>query len=95
MAVLLAAAVSFGWERVNTSTIYFIDDSTIITENLEPAKKISINGQQNFAAGEEAKWKAAPATNVVVENGVSIKSEVFNNFTKEYVGGSIKLARRI
>ncbi len=44
MAVLLAAAVSFGWERVNTSTIYFIDDSTIITENLEPAKKISING---------------------------------------------------
>ena len=49
--VLLAAAVSFGWERVNTGTIYFIDDSTIITENLEPAKKISINGQQNFASG--------------------------------------------
>ena len=47
--VLLVASISFGWERVNTSTIYFIDDSTIITENLEPAKKISINGQQNFA----------------------------------------------
>lgn len=91
--VLLAAAVSFGWERVNTGTIYFIDDSTIITENLEPAKKISINGQQNFASGEEAKWKAAPATNVVVENGVSIKSEVFNNFTKEYVGGSIQIGK--
>lgn len=93
MAVLLAAAVSFGWERVNTGTIYFIDDSTTISENLEPAKKISINGQQNFAAGEEAKWKAAPATNVVVENGVSIKSEVFNNFTKEYVGGSIQIGK--
>ncbi len=93
IAVLLAASVSFGWERVNTSTIYFIDDSTTITENLEPAKKISINGQQNFASGEEAKWKAAPATNVVVENGVSIKSEVFNNFTKTYVGGTIQIGK--
>ena len=60
MAVLLAASISFGWERVNTSTIYFIDDSTIITENLEPAKKISINGQQNFASGEEAKGRPRP-----------------------------------
>ena len=91
--VLLAASISFGWERVNTSTIYFIDDSTIITENLEPAKKISINGQQNFAAGEEAKWKAAPATNVVVENGVSIKSEVYNHFQETYVGGTIQIGK--
>lgn len=87
--------ISFGWERVNTGTIYFIDDSTSITENLEPAKKISINGQQNFAAGEEAKWKAAPATNVVVENGVSIKSEVYNYFKKTYVGGTIHIDTQV
>ncbi len=30
---------------------------------------------------------------MVVENGVSIKSEVFNNFTKEYVGGTIQIGK--
>ena len=91
--VLSACVAAYGWERVNTNTIYFIDDSATIKESVAPSKNISINGQDNFKSGEAAKWKVAPPTNVIVENGVNIISEVLNRNTNTYVGGWIQIGK--